>query len=234
MTEFYLYETIHVRRGAPRLVAEHVAALDTASQALFGREYRPDVRRLEERIAALIRAERYPDGVSGFVRLELSAGGERLVAAGPSFYDGYALRTLTPDAATVEYCLPPLAVGSSAREATTALADRHAGSAGAAIAVRSDRDGVLTEADSAPLFAVRKRELLTSPGAHTAVQSLVLRAAAHLTITEAPILRDELASYDELFYADHRGVTALAHCDGHPYTSLAAERVAAAMERLFR
>ncbi|MFQ7503703.1 MAG: hypothetical protein ACLRMJ_12500 [Alistipes finegoldii] len=37
-------------------------------------------------------------------------------------------------------------------------------------------------------------------------------------------MRDELPRFDELFYVDHRGVTALAHCDGHPCMAILAER----------
>lgn len=38
---------------------------------------------------------------------------------------------------------------------------------------------------------------------------------------------------DELFYTDHRGVTAIAHYGATPYMALIAERVAKAMEEMF-
>ena len=38
---------------------------------------------------------------------------------------------------------------------------------------------------------------------------------------------------EELFYADHRGITALSRCDGQPLMILVAERVAEALEGLF-
>ena len=104
MTELCLYQTVHVARGRARNVAAHAALLDAASRALFGRPYAPDPARLAARIEALAAAERYPAGVSGFVRLELTPeGGERLLAAGISLYDGYALRSLSPAAVTLRY-----------------------------------------------------------------------------------------------------------------------------------
>ena len=42
-----------------------------------------------------------------------------------------------------------------------------------------------------------------------------------------------LPRLDELFYADHRGITSLGHCDSLPLMSLLAERLAAAIEALF-
>ena len=123
MTELCLYQTVHVARGRARNVAAHAALLDAASRALFGRPYAPDPARLAARIEALAAAERYPAGVSGFVRLELTPeGGERLLAAGISLYDGYALRSLSPAAVTLRY--DPLCpeAPTSAREAAELLA----------------------------------------------------------------------------------------------------------------
>jgi len=43
----------------------------------------------------------------------------------------------------------------------------------------------------------------------------------------------DLPRMDELFFIDHRGVTALAHCDGHPCMAILAERVAQSLGGLF-
>ena len=171
MTELCLYQTVHVARGRARNVAAHAALLDAASRALFGRPYAPDPARLAARIEALAAAERYPAGVSGFVRLELTPeGGERL-------------RT----------------------------------------------------ADGAPLFAVRGHTVYTAP-APASVEGCLAREAvraAGLTLREEPLRRRELPRAEELFYADHRGITALSRCDGQPLMTLVAERVAEALEGLF-
>ena len=154
MTELYLYQTVHLARGCARNVEAHVAVLDAASRELFGRRYAPGAARRAARIEALAAAERYPTGVSGFVRIERGADGEeRLVPAGVSLYDGYAFRSLTPEAVTLCYELPLTAAPTSAREAAAQLARRMAEQAGADIAVRCDREGILREADDAPLFA---------------------------------------------------------------------------------
>ena len=286
MTELHLYQTVHVADERPRLVRAHAALLAEAARTFFGCDYVPDVRLLESRIAALVRSERYPRSVSSFVRIEVSDNGtERLRPAGYSLYNGYALRSVMPDARVVRCEVPGIELPTSGREALHRLADRRARALGADLAVRADLHGVCYSADSAPLFAVRNNTVFTSPElvsdsgdpapppfeatsaravstavppeprepnagpahpelfvqnpAAPAFRSVERETAAHairtagLTLSEEPILQSELATYDELFYVDHRGVTALAHCDGAPYMFLVAERIAEAMEGMF-
>ena len=234
MTELYLYQTVHLARGRARNAEAHAARLDAASRELFGRGYAP--ARLAARIEALAAAERYPTGVSGFVRIELGADGEeRLTPAGVSLYDGYALRSLQPEAVTLRYDLPLTEAPTSAREAAAQLARRMAERAGADVAVRCDREGILREADDAPLFAVARHTVLAAPGTQSVERELAVRAvrAAGLELREEPFGCGELPRIDELFFADHRGITALARCDGQPLMSLIAERIALVMEGLF-
>ena len=234
MTELYLYQTVHLARGRARNAEAHAARLDAASCELFGRGYAP--ARLAARIEALAAAERYPTGVSGFVRIELGADGEeRLTPAGVSLYDGYALRSLQPEAVTLRYDLPLTEAPTSAREAAAQLVRRMAERAGADVAVRCDREGILREADDAPLFAVAGHTVLAAPGTQSVERELAVRAvrAAGLELREEPFGCGELPRIDELFFADHRGITALARCDGQPLMSLIAERIALVMEGLF-
>ena len=234
MTELYLYQTVHLARGRARNAEAHAARLDAASRELFGRGYAP--ARLAARIEALAAAERYPTGVSGFVRIELGADGEEhLTPVGVSLYDGYALRSLQPEAVTLRYDLPLTEAPTSAREAAAQLARHMAERAGADVAVRCDREGILREADDAPLFAVARHTVLAAPGTQSVERELAVRAvrAAGLELREEPFGCGELPRIDELFFADHRGITALARCDGQPLMSLIAERIALVMEGLF-
>ena len=47
------------------------------------------------------------------------------------------------------------------------------------------------------------------------------------------VVFDDLPRMDELFFIDHRGVTALSRCDGQPYMAIFAERIAGALRGLF-
>lgn len=236
MTELTLYQTIHLARGRARNLAAHAALLDAAARDIFARPYRPDLGLLAARIAAVAEAEHYPGGLSAFVRIEVTADGEeRLLPAGGSLYDGYALRSLTPDAVTADYELPLTQAPSTVRKAAALLARQKALQAGATVAVQCDRNGMLCAADDAPLFGILGKRVLPGPAFPCIERDLVLRAlpAAGLTTGSEPLTRELLPRLDELFYADHRGITSLAHCDSLPLMSLLAERIARAMEGLF-
>ena len=163
--------------------------------------------------------------MSGFVRIELDPDGtERLLPAGVSLYDGYAFRSLQPEAVTVGYDLTLSEAPTSAREAAAQLARRLADSA-----------GILRSADDAPLLAIAGRTVLTVPGPASVERRLAMLAvrAAGLELREEAFGRADLPSLDELFFADHRGVTSLSRCDGLPLMTFVAERIAEAMEGLF-
>lgn len=237
MTELYLYQTVHLRRGRARYVAEHAAVLAAAARELFGIGYAPDPQQLARHIEAEAAARRYPTDVSCFVRIELLPDGrERLLPDGISYYDGYALRSLLPEAVSLRYELPLSEAPTSAREAAMLLARTAAERAGARVAVRCDADGVFRAAEEAPLLGACGHTVLLAPGPASVERTLAVRAvrAAGLELREAPFGRRELPQLDELFWVDHRGVTALSRCDGQPLMSLLAERIAEAMEGLFR
>ena len=74
-----------------------------------------------------------------------------------------------------------------------------------------------------------------SPGEASIGRSLAVRSirAAGLELAASPVGRDDLPRMDELFFIDHRGVTALSRCDGQPYMAIFAERIAGALRGLF-
>ncbi len=235
MSEVYVYQTVHTLVGKALFPEAHAAALDAASRALFGRPFPCGPRQLAERIGALTQAEKAPDDLSAFVRLELSPEGVlSLRYAGLSLYRGYELRSLMPEAMTFVYDLPFGEYPTSAGEALGALARAQAARHGAGCAVRCGTDGAVRTAGEAPLFAVAGRTVLTCPAAESVERSAAAACieAAGLQLTEEPFSREDLAQFDELFAFDHRGVTSLSKCDGQPYMSLAAERVAREAKRL--
>ncbi|WP_295939349.1 aminotransferase class IV [uncultured Alistipes sp.] len=235
----YLYQTIHVLGGQCYHLPAHIALLDRFSHELFGRRFRPDESALAQKIISMAR-QISPAGCdrSQFVRLLVPACCEqeyRLEFGELSLYRGYDLRSLTPDAVTLQYDLPLGEAPTSAHEAIGHLARQQARLRGASVAVRCGCDGFAYAADEVPLFAVLGKRVYTSPAGASVERDLALSAieAAGLELTERPIERAALPRFDELFYIDHRGLTALAHCDGHPYMAILAERIARALRGLF-
>ena len=239
MREVYLYQTVHVLDGECLCLREHLAVLDRWSRELFGRPAGLRQQPLARQIEALAAQTAPADcDLSQFVRIVVPASGDpafRLESAGISLYRGYDLRSLMPDAVTLQYEPPLFDAPTSAREAAVELARQYAGLQGASVAVRCDRNGTLMAADEAALFAIRGKRVYVPPGETTAERSLALGSirAAGLELIEAPVGRDELPRMDELFFIDHRGVTALSRCDGQPYMAIFAERIAGALRGLF-
>lgn len=228
------YQIVHTLAGEPRALERHVALLDEASRALFGRHSPFGLQTARRAVAALLRQERPSREYSFFVRLAAGPDGEaECTADGASLYRGYTLRTLTPDGATLRYELPFAAYPTDARDAAAALADACAGARSARCAVRCDDAGRMTHIGGEPLFAVQGRRLYAPSPDGDVPRETLLRAAetAGLEITEEAPLYGLLPRIDELFFVDRRGITALAHCDGQPLMRLTAERLAAGMEK---
>lgn len=239
MQEVYLYQTLHLLDGRCHLLNEHVDLLHRWSTELFARPFLPDKQLLARQIAQMA-AKSAPAGCdrSQFVRLIVPASGEQeytLQFGGMSLYRGYDLRSLTPDAITLQYDPLHPDAPTSAREAAEAFARQQARLRGASVAVRCDRDGIVRTADEAPLLAIHRKTVILAEGGGSVERHLALRAveAAGLELEIRPVERDELPGFDELFYVDHRGVTALAHCDGHPYMAIFAQRIAKALREAF-
>ena len=218
MREVYLYQTVHVLDGECLCLREHLAVLDRWSRTLFGCPGPQDAREVGTAVAAVVGREAPGSDRSKFVRLVLPASGSlRLEFEGVSLYRGYDLRSLMPEAVTLQYEPPLFDAPTSAREAAVELARQYAGLQGAA------------------LFAIRGRRVYAPPGEASIGRSLAVRSirAAGLELAASPVGRDDLPRMDELFFIDHRGVTALSRCDGQPYMAIFAERIAGALRGLF-
>ena len=255
--EFSLFQTLHLFRGRVRLLDRHVGLLDCVSRELFGRPYAPDVRQLERRAAAVSGSRREAGAPSAFVRLEWTAAGEeRLVPEGLSYYEGYALRSVQPRGVSLCCQLPLDGYPTSARTAAVEAANRLATCAGGQTGVLCDAAGGLHTVGGSPLAVVEEYTVILPPEsspctlaplpdgrpgrrfeAPPSVERQLLAEAVRasgLTLEERPMALGEIDRFDELFWLDHRGITALAELDGRPLMGLLAGRVAEALENLFR
>jgi len=235
VTEPYLFQTLHVAGRRPRLLREHLAALSRCRTLLLGRALALDPAEVENRIAELLDRERYPVDRSAYVRLELPFGDRPVYRAEETaLYRGYVLRALHPTAVTRPFELPFGGLPTAAAELTWLTARRMAEAQAVHLTVRTDAEGILRDADGAPLFLVRGREILTAAEPATVEARLaaeaIRQAGYRLRIEE--LHRKELPLLDELFYADHRGITALERCDGRLLMAVIAARVAQAMEEI--
>lgn len=247
----YLYQTLHIRGRRPLWFDRHAELLARGARKLFGLHWTPDLDRLEAQIGTLLDANRHPAVSSSFVRIALTPAGDLLlIPEAVSLYDGYALRSLRPAAAVVNYGVPYPEYPTSAREAACMLAlqaavtadnraaeadtERAAVRTGVQAVIRCDGEGFVHVCDEAPLFAVKGKKVYTPPAPPSVERELACRAieAARLTLLEQQIGREQLLRFDELFYADHRGLTSLSACEGQLYAEIVTERIARTLNKL--
>ena len=252
MREVYLYQTVHVLDGECLCLREHLAVLDRWSRTLFGCPGPQDAREVGTAVAAVVGREAPGSDRSKFVRLVLPASGSlRLEFEGVSLYRGYDLRSLMPEAVTLQYEPPLFDAPTSAREAACMLAlqaavtadnraaeadiERAAVRTGVQAVIRCDGEGFVHVCDEAPLFAVKGKKVYTPPAPPSVERELAYRAveAARLPLLELEIGREQLARFDEIFYVDHRGLTSLSACEGQLYAAIITERIARVLNKLY-
>ncbi|MFR9567018.1 MAG: hypothetical protein SNH13_07170, partial [Rikenellaceae bacterium] len=81
--------------------------------------------------------------------------------------------------------------------------------------------------DDAPLFAVMGRNIYTPPAMESVEHRLVARAAQrhNITIQELSFKSADLHYFDELFYVNHYGVTAIHSYEKKLYMSIIARKI---------
>ncbi len=120
----YLYQTLHVRGRRPSGSTATRNCWARNIQELFsGCAGPPTFAGWRQRSPPCSDANRHPVAGSSFVRMAFTPAGDLLLIPGAvSFYDGYALRSLRPAAAVVNYGVPYPEYPTSAREAACMLA----------------------------------------------------------------------------------------------------------------
>lgn len=232
-TEAYLYQTIHTLGHEGRHLEEHAALLEEASRRWFGHSRMLTAETLRREIADLLRTARYPTALSSFVRLHLYASGRHeLFPSGISLYSGYAFRSVLPAAVTLCYDLPFDEAPLSLREHAAMAARRQAELEGAQSFVRTDSRGLVRSCDDAPLFAVKGKHIFSPDSGRSVEFSTAAEAIGRrgYTLHIQPIGKELLPLFEELFYFDHRGITALRSCDGRVLMHVVAEQVAGMLE----
>lgn len=237
MTELQVYQTVHLAAGEPRFLKEHLALLHEAACELFNRPILIESRKIERGIRQIVLDEKYHKAATAFVRIACCESGRVVLSAeGCSLYEGYALRSVHPDAVTLEYELPMHDLPTSAAEAVLQEARCAARIRGAELALRCDRNGRCMSIEGHPVVGIYGNRLIAPRVRREVEHDLLLRAAAHLglDVAEISFTRRDLNRFEEILWADHRGITALGHIDGLPLMALTAEKLGAAMELLMQ
>ena len=153
--------------------------------------------------------------------------------------EGYTVRPVRPSASVDCYALgfgeQPTSAAFEAAEAALLRARNRNLAQGSHVVLRADDEGVILSAGTAPLFAVEGRTIVTTPLAYgapdTIERQLTIDAIARteIALREDVVAADALDRYDELFFADYRGLTSIEQIGSTNYMSLVVDRIVRSM-----
>lgn len=226
----YVYRTIVTLGHRALCLDACLGELREAAEELLHGAPSLDVTETDHLISDFLRRNGYPAAMPAYVELRCYLSGEVVLLGGEvSPYPQLGMRLLMPAGATVTYDLPLSECRSSVSRAVGEAARAVAEKRGAKVAVRLDRDGFVHSADEAELFVIKEYTIMTPRVPQTVEGVHVLDAIrrAGLQLQVCPISQEVLSEVDEIFYADHRGITALGSINGTPLMHILAEKIGA-------
>lgn len=235
----YVRQDMRVRDRRPLHVAAHLDLMCRTFEQMFARRVTLSPAMVAAWCADLLARNRYPSTGSCHVVAMMfpSERGADLVLMGEEILldNGYSVRPVRPSASVECYgCgfgqLPTSAAFEAHEAALTRARNRNLATT-SHVVLRADEEGVLLSAGTAPLFAVKGREIVTTPLVYGAPESVERQLAidaimrSQITLREDVVSADALDDYDELFYADYRGLTSIERVGQTPYMSLVVDRI---------
>ena len=147
---------------------------------------------------------------------------------GTSLYKGLDLRAYRPKAITVETGGVYVGLPTSMAFAEAKLLEEYVSNEGAGAYVAVDSHARVVSVNGATPFLVRQGRIAVSRRSWSVEAQIVLRALerAGRTVEVREILRDELATADEVWGVGYEGITSLTECDGRIYSDIIADATA--------
>ncbi|MFI3292738.1 MAG: aminotransferase class IV [Rikenellaceae bacterium] len=228
----YLYQTIHTHHLRALHLAEHCEILERYYWQLQFRRITLSRDQIADQIEELLRKSEVLEQLSTHVELRLYLDGQTsLKIAEQSIYEGYTLRCFNPFVTIQSYDNPLGDYPTSARRTAAELAHHQSALEGADASIRCGTDDVVYSCYDSPLFCVKGNRLFASPQMASVERSLAIYAIQRCKyeFTELPITRDQLPKFDELFWVDAYGITAIAQYGNRRYMAVIAEKISKQM-----
>lgn len=239
----YVRQDMRVRDHRPLHIAAHIALLSRAFERVFGQRVVLSPAMVAAWCADMLSRNRYPSKGSCRVTALLipaERGADLVLIGGEILLDeGYSVRPVRPSASVDCYELGfgelPTSAAFEAAEAALLRARNRNLAQGTHVVLRADDEGIILSAGTAPLFAVEGRTIVTTPLAYgapdTIERQLAIDAIARteIALREDVVAADALDRYDELFFADYRGLTSIEQIGSTNYMSLVVDRIVRSM-----
>lgn len=224
MSSNSIYQIVHTLGGTIYHLEAHLKLLFEAYFELFSSYIELDQSDIERQIKETIERSHCPKDISLFVRISLSAQGKLLIEEYErSLYCGYAIRSISPTAALVDFNLPYATYPTTIRSQLTEFANHAARKQGCEVALRCCGN-IVDMVNCAQIFGLNDQGIFTAADSYSVEHQATKEAvrALGLNLIEGVITVEQLASFDELFYVDHNGITAIRSCNNNYYMSLTA------------
>lgn len=239
----YVRQDMRVRDHRPLHIAAHISLLCRAFERVYGRRVVLSPAMVAAWCADMLAQNRYPSKGSCRVTAILvpaERGADLVLIGGEILLDeGYSVRPVRPSASVDCYELGfgelPTSAAFEAAEAALLRARNRNLAQGSHVVLRADDEGIILSAGTAPLFAVEGRTIVTTPLAYgapdTIERQLTMDAITHteIALREDVVAADALDRYDELFFADYRGLTSIEQIGSTNYMSLVVDRIVRSM-----
>jgi len=151
-------------------------------------------------------------------------------------YRGYTWWHTKVKAQIIQYDIPFSFHQTAASLTTHKYAEGYAQKSDAQIVIREDKNDILISASEYPLFGVKDNTLYTTPinvGLSDSLErdlTIVCAKKLDIKISEVPLKREDIWSYEELFYVTSQGVHSISECEGTPFPSNIGRNIGEAMQ----
>lgn len=231
----YVMQRIQTLGHRPYNLSRHLSLLNDTAISLFGFATLCRVADAERIITKLLDASRVSLSLSTPVVMRLdSSGALSFEVESPTLYDGYAVRARRLSLATLSMSLPDTISQTSVTVAIDAMADSRVKSVGGDMALWVDEHDEAISRPWLPLFAVYHGRVYT-PAEYDSVEYVVVRDAvrrAGMELVIHPLSLSSLMRMEEIFMADTMGITSFASFKEHRLLSIAATRIAEAINSI--
>ena len=232
--ELSLYQRLRATEGHIMHLSRHLDILHSYADILLPQSPIPTAAEVEQMCQRVLSRGGYSSNSTHILELRLwQSGRVRLSVIETSLYKGFDLRVLRPNAAIIEGCSTALLYPTSAALECEKLMKIIARQNGCDVAL-AVQNGSVIAIDSTNPIVVHGTNVTIGQSITSAYTEFIIEALKKLpqyNISLSEISLQQAASADELFFADHRGLTAIGTLGGRQYSDTVAYAIAKYINR---
>lgn len=233
-SELSLYQRLRATDGRVMYLNRHLDILRSYAAILLPHTPIPTDAEVEQMCQRVLSRGGYSSSSTHILELNLwQSGRVRLSVIETSLYKGFDLRVLRPNAAIIEGCSTALLYPTSAALECEKLMKIIARQNGCDVALSVQNSSVIAIDSTNPIIVhgtnVTIGNSITS--AYTELVIETLKKLPQYNISLSEISLQQVATADELFFADHRGLTAVGSLGGRQYSDTVAYAISKYLNR---